>query len=669
MKRRRVNGLLWRASLFVVLAVFVVVGVLLAKDNSAEAAGGTVTFGVVGDHGDGSDPGATAVFKAIGAANLDFFQSAGDLSYNSNANVPTWCQFVKDTINVGAGNTAGNSYGENFPFMLATGNHETNEQSNGSDIDTFTQCLPNQLSSQTTLSANVGSGSAGSNYAKEYYYDYPATTPLARVIVAGPAIEFNANGTYTYTAGNAHYNWLSDAIDSARSSGIKWVIVVNHKNYITAGSKSNEIGSDFFNLLVSKKVDLIVQGHEHDYQRSKQLALGTGCTTVPTGTSNQSCIVDSDDDMVKDAGTVLLINGLGGHSEYNVSTSNSEAGYFAKLMGANSSNATYGFTKLTLTDTALTATFVPGVGETGGFTDSFTISSQTTGTTDTTAPTVSLTSPADGATLTASTQLAATASDAVGVTKVEFYSGTTKLGESTTSPYGLTIDPTYWLAGSYQLTAKAYDAAGNVGTSSVVNITVPAVTGLKTFTVTGSESQVAFAVAGACSNSVTNSSSATAPASLSNNKSVLVGAQFTVNCGTAGSDSTVVVSLGKKYDISKLQAYKQTGQAVSEITSNVTFMDVTVGSTTVTTVSYVIKDGGFGDSDGTANSAIVDPVFVTLASASTTSTGGTSTGATTGAGASTKLAVTGTTIWLSVAAGIAAVIGGTYFVRRHLSRR
>ena len=53
-------------------------------------------------------------------------------------------------------------------------------------------------------------------------------------------------------------------------------------------------------------------------------------------------------------------------------------------------------------------------------------------------PTVSLTQPADGAILTApaAVHLAATASDTDGsVTKVEFFNGTTKLGEDTTAPY------------------------------------------------------------------------------------------------------------------------------------------------------------------------------------------------------------------------------------------
>ena len=56
-------------------------------------------------------------------------------------------------------------------------------------------------------------------------------------------------------------------------------------------------------------------------------------------------------------------------------------------------------------------------------------------------PTVTLTQPSNGATFTApaNVNLAATASDADGtVTKVEFFNGTTKLGEDTTAPYSFT---------------------------------------------------------------------------------------------------------------------------------------------------------------------------------------------------------------------------------------
>ncbi|SFE06742.1 chitinase [Chitinophaga sp. CF118] len=88
-------------------------------------------------------------------------------------------------------------------------------------------------------------------------------------------------------------------------------------------------------------------------------------------------------------------------------------------------------------------------------------------------PVVSITSPAASASFNApaSITITASASDADGsVSKVEFYNGSTKLGESSTSPY--TYSWTNVAAGSYSLTAKATDNAGAVTTSATVAITV-----------------------------------------------------------------------------------------------------------------------------------------------------------------------------------------------------
>lgn len=88
-------------------------------------------------------------------------------------------------------------------------------------------------------------------------------------------------------------------------------------------------------------------------------------------------------------------------------------------------------------------------------------------------PTVSLTSPAANATFTApaTVSLAASASDADGsVAKVEFFNGSTKLGEDATAPYEFSW--TNVAAGSYSLTARATDNTGAATTSATVSITV-----------------------------------------------------------------------------------------------------------------------------------------------------------------------------------------------------
>ena len=90
-------------------------------------------------------------------------------------------------------------------------------------------------------------------------------------------------------------------------------------------------------------------------------------------------------------------------------------------------------------------------------------------------PAVTLTQPTDGASFTppATVNLAATASDADGtVTKVEFFTGTAKLGEDTTAPYSFTWSGVP--AGSYTLTARAIDDLGAVTTSVASRITVGA---------------------------------------------------------------------------------------------------------------------------------------------------------------------------------------------------
>lgn len=89
---------------------------------------------------------------------------------------------------------------------------------------------------------------------------------------------------------------------------------------------------------------------------------------------------------------------------------------------------------------------------------------------DTTAPSVSLTSPASGATLSGTAAVSATASDNIGVTKVEFYAGSTLLGATNISPYSYSWNTSTMANGSYSITAKAYDAAGNVTTSSAAAV-------------------------------------------------------------------------------------------------------------------------------------------------------------------------------------------------------
>jgi Zn-dependent metalloprotease len=136
---------------------------------------------------------------------------------------------------------------------------------------------------------------------------------------------------------------------------------------------------------------------------------------------------------------------------------------------------------------------------------------------DTTAPTVTAAVSGSSGTVV----FTATATDNLGVTKVEYYVNGALKGSATASPYTFGFVSTALVNGSYSLVAKAYDAAGNVGTSAAVAFTInnadrtaPAVTAkvagtgtTRTFTATATDnvgvSRVEYFVDGASKGSAT----------------------------------------------------------------------------------------------------------------------------------------------------------------------
>jgi len=114
------------------------------------------------------------------------------------------------------------------------------------------------------------------------------------------------------------------------------------------------------NLLVEKKVDLVLQGHDHNYQRSKALRTGGACPQIRAGSYNPSCVAGTgtNDIFEKGAGTIILIVGTGGKSNYSVDKRDPEAPYFAKLIG-NKDHPTYGYSRFTVSADEIKGEFVP----------------------------------------------------------------------------------------------------------------------------------------------------------------------------------------------------------------------------------------------------------------------------------------------------------------------
>lgn len=106
--------------------------------------------------------------------------------------------------------------------------------------------------------------------------------------------------------------------------------------------------------------------------------------------------------------------------------------------------------------------------------------------TDHLAPTVSITSPTSGSTVSGIVNIDVSATDDVGVSRVDFYRAGTLIGSDTTAPFSFAWDTTAEPNNSTSLSAKAFDAAGNVTTSaSVSNLNVLNAGGVDTQSPTG----------------------------------------------------------------------------------------------------------------------------------------------------------------------------------------
>jgi PKD repeat protein len=448
---------------------------MLGTHVSAAPQPGRVHFTAAGDFS--ASTNAASVLNAIHSADSDLTLALGDLSYGTTGQEQAWCDFV--TSKVGAG----------YPFELISGNHESSGQ-NG-NINDFSACLPNQLP-----------GVVGT-YGRQYYVDVPAADPIVRFILISPGLPYQ-DGTWSYDAGSPRYTWTAQAIDGARAASIPWVVVGMHKPCISVGQYTCEPGADIFNLLLSKKVDLILSGHEHGYMRSQQLALGAACPTVVPGTFDADCVVDSDDTFTQGRGSLVDVLGTGGVALRDVNSSDTEAGYFDTTSGLNS-NPTWGALDVTATDSSLQASFLRGAG--GSLSDTFSISRNAANQ----PPVASFTSSCTNLACTFDGSGSSDPDGTIASYAWNFGDGGTGTGASPSH--------TYAAAGTYSVGLTVTDAAGATA-STTRSVTVTAAQGTTTYvndqfsrTVTGGWGSTspggAWTVTGTAANYAVNGSAGT----------------------------------------------------------------------------------------------------------------------------------------------------------------
>ncbi|MFO7807612.1 MAG: Ig-like domain-containing protein [Candidatus Moraniibacteriota bacterium] len=91
---------------------------------------------------------------------------------------------------------------------------------------------------------------------------------------------------------------------------------------------------------------------------------------------------------------------------------------------------------------------------------------------DETAPEISIISPSEGDEVSGTIEISADATDNVGVDKVDFLVNDSIIKSDSSLPFSASWDTTGMEDGQATIFAKAYDEAGNIGTSDSVNVTV-----------------------------------------------------------------------------------------------------------------------------------------------------------------------------------------------------
>jgi hypothetical protein len=123
----------------------------------------------------------------------------------------------------------------------------------------------------------------------------------------------------SYSSGSAQRNFVQNDLQSASTNpNIKWIIVYLHKPLYTSpntcsssscsntGSEITNLRNGFHPMFDQYGVDLVLQGHVHNYQRTFTLKYDPGSPSSPTITSNNA------NTYTEGNGAVFAIVGTGG---------------------------------------------------------------------------------------------------------------------------------------------------------------------------------------------------------------------------------------------------------------------------------------------------------------------------------------------------------------------
>ncbi|XP_042515791.1 probable inactive purple acid phosphatase 27 [Macadamia integrifolia] len=235
-------------------------------------------------------PGSISVTDAmaqeVASGNVDSIFHIGDISYATGFLVE-WDFFLHQI----------GSMASHVSYMTAIGNHERDYMDSGSVYTT-----------------SDSGGECGVPY--ETYFPLPtvAKDKPWYSIEQGP-VHFTVISTeHNWSANSEQYQWMESDMGSVNRSRTPWLIFTGHRPmYSTLGSVPTSVDSTFVAevepLLMDYKVDLVLWGHVHNYERMCAVYQNS-CKAIPTKDANGTDTYDN----TNYSAPVHLVIGMAGFS-------------------------------------------------------------------------------------------------------------------------------------------------------------------------------------------------------------------------------------------------------------------------------------------------------------------------------------------------------------------
>jgi hypothetical protein len=225
--------------------------------TAPEATTSRFTFVALGDSrpdGAGSPPGQGALDVAaeMDRRAFDLALHTGDIVHSGgvcSGDDSSWNQYIRAYFDLYRDSTG------DIPFYPSLGNHELNGGSCGYQGYTDVYYLP---------------GNAPAGGEEEYYsFDW------------GNAHFVALDTNQSYSAGSAQYDWL---VNDLQASTQRWKFVFLHHPAYSSGNHGStaEVQTHLVPVFETTGVDVVFNGHDHDYERTCPILDGM-CTTPQDG--------------------------------------------------------------------------------------------------------------------------------------------------------------------------------------------------------------------------------------------------------------------------------------------------------------------------------------------------------------------------------------------------